>query len=124
VDRGLMVGIATNDAEGSACAQATALGLDPYMAFVAGYDSGYDGKPNPGMVLAFAEACGCRPSDVALVGDTLHDLHAARAAGAASVAVLTGPTRAAAWPDLEPHADYVIDSIADLPAFLDRLPVA
>ena len=58
---------------------------------------------------------------MALIGDTLHDLRAARAAGVVSIAVLTGPTRAAARPDLEPHADHVIDSIADLPALLDRL---
>jgi phosphoglycolate phosphatase len=119
--RGLKLGVATNDAERSARAQATALGLDAYLDFVAGYDSGFGGKPHPGMVLAFAAACGCRPDEVALIGDTLHDLRAARAAGAASIAVLTGPTRAAARPDLEPHADHVIDSIADLPALLDRL---
>src|SRR4051812_101851 len=123
-DRGFRLGVATNDAEPSARAQTTALGLDPYVDFIAGYDSGYGGKPDPGMVLAFAAACGCRPAEVALVGDTLHDLHAARAAGAASIAVLTGPTRAAARPDLEPHADHVVDSIADLPALLDRLAAA
>ena len=119
--RGLKLGIATNDAERSARAQAAALGLDAYLEFLAGYDSGFGGKPDPGMVLAFAAACGCRPDEVALIGDTLHDLHAARAAGAVSIAVLTGPTRAAARPGLEPHADHVIDSIADLPALLDRL---
>jgi phosphoglycolate phosphatase len=119
--RGLKLGIATNDAERSARAQATALGLDPYLDYVAGYDSGYGGKPHPGMVLAFAEACACRPDEVAVIGDSLHDLHAARAAGAAGFAVLTGPTRAAARAELEPHADRVIDSIADLPALVDRL---
>lgn len=119
--RGLKLGIATNDAERSARAQATALGLDPYLDFVAGYDSGFGAKPHPGMVLAFAAACACCPHEVALIGDTLHDLHAARAAGAAGIAVLTGPTRVAAQPDLEPHADYVIGSIADLPALIDRL---
>jgi len=122
--RGLRLGIATNDAERSARAQATALGLGPYLDFVAGYDSGFGAKPHPGMVLAFAAACGCRPDEVALIGDTLHDLHAARAAGTTSIAVLTGPTRADARSDLEPHADYVIGSIAELPALLDRLAAA
>jgi phosphoglycolate phosphatase len=122
--RELRLGIATNDAERSARAQATALGLDPYLDFVAGYDSGFGAKPHPGMVLAFAAACGCRPDEVALIGDTLHDLHAARAAGTTSIAVLTGPTRADARSDLEPHADYVIGSIAELPALLDHLAAA
>jgi len=122
--RGLRLGIATNDAERSARAQATALGLDPYLDFVAGYDSGFGAKPHPGMVLAFAAACGCRADEVALIGDTLHDLHAARAAGTTSIAVLTGPTRADARSDLEPYADYVIGSIAELPALLERLAAA
>jgi phosphoglycolate phosphatase len=121
VQRGFRLGIATNDAEASARAQAEALGLMPQLDFIAGYDSGFGGKPHPGMVVAFAATCGLRPEEVAVVGDALHDLEAARNAGALSIAVLTGPLRVAARPGLEPHADYVIDSVHDLPALLDRL---
>jgi phosphoglycolate phosphatase len=120
-ERGLSLGIATNDGEASARAQAAALGLDRHLDFIAGYDSGFGGKPAPGMVLGFARHCGLAPRAVALVGDSLHDLHAARAAGAVAIAVLTGPLREAARPDLEPHADHVIASIADLPALVDGL---
>ncbi|MDQ4135860.1 MAG: HAD family hydrolase [Pseudomonadota bacterium] len=119
--RGLKLGIATNDAERSARMQAEALGLAPLLEYVAGYDSGFGPKPGPGMVTGFAEHIGCRPEEVALIGDSLHDLHAARAAGALAVAVLTGPLGAAARADLEPHADHVVGSIADLPALIDRL---
>ncbi len=118
-DRGLHLGIATNDAEASALAQAEALGLSELMSFVAGYDSGFGGKPDPGMVTAFVEHHGLQPWEVALIGDSTHDLLAARAAGVVAVAVLTGPLRAAARPDVEPHAEYVLDSIADLAAWLD-----
>lgn len=121
VGRGFSLGIATNDAEASAHVQAEAMGMSLYLDFVAGYDSGFGGKPEPGMVLAFAERLGCHAREIALVGDSLHDLLAARAAGAVSIAVLTGPRRLAARPELEPHADHVVDSIADLPALLDRL---
>ena len=55
---------------------------------------------------------------MALVGDSTHDLHAARAAGAVAIAVLTGP---APRHELEPHADYVVDTIAELPAYLRKL---
>jgi phosphoglycolate phosphatase len=120
-DRGLVLGIATNDAELSARDQAEALGLRPYLDFIAGYDSGFGGKPSPGMVLGFAQSCGVPPGLIALVGDSLHDLHAARAAGAVSIAVLTGPLREAARSDLEPHADHVVRSISDLPALVDQL---
>lgn len=119
--RGYRLGIATNDAEASARAQADALGLGERCDYIVGYDSGFGSKPEPGMVLGFAAHCGVAPAAVAIVGDTLHDLHAARRAGAVAIAVLTGPTREAARPEIEPYADHVVDTIADVPALLDRL---
>ena len=50
--------------------------------------------------------------DCAMVGDSLHDLQAARAAGMRAVAVLTGLTGRA---ELAPEADVVLDTIAELP---------
>jgi phosphoglycolate phosphatase len=117
-DAGYRLGIATNDAEASAVAQAQQLGLSHRLEFIAGYDSGHGGKPDPGMVLAFARHIGVHPAAVALVGDSTHDLHAARAAGAIGIAVLTGPAPRA---ELEPLADHVVGSIADLPDLLARL---
>ncbi len=116
--RGLKLGLATNDSEASARRQLVALGVDAYMDFVAGYDSGHGGKPGPGMVLAFARAIGVEPGRVAMVGDSPFDLISARSAGAMAVAVLSGPAR---HDELEHLADYVLDGIADLPALVDRL---
>lgn len=121
---GLHLGIATNDAEGSARAQAEALGLASLVPFIAGYDSGYGAKPGPGMVQAFMAAAGLEGRETALIGDSLHDLHAARSAGAVAVAVLTGPVGAATRDELAAHADHVVGSIADLPELLDRLAEA
>ncbi len=116
--RGLRLGLATNDTEASARRQLAALGLDAHMDFVAGYDTGHGGKPDPGMVLAFARALGVAPGRIAMVGDSPLDLMAARAAGAVAVAVLSGP---AARGELQHLADHVLDGIADLPALVDRL---
>jgi phosphoglycolate phosphatase len=116
--RGLTLGLATNDAEANAIEQLKALGLDGHMDFVAGYDSGHGGKPDPGMVLAFAAFLGVAPHRVALVGDTPHDLQAARGAGALAIAVLSGPMGREV---LEPLADHVIASIADLPDLVAAL---
>ena len=118
---GHRLGIATNDAESSARAQVQALGLADLVPFIAGYDTGYGPKPAPGMVQAFMAANGLRPGETALIGDSLHDLHAARAAGALAVAVLTGPVGAAIREDLAAHADHVIDSIGDLPNLVAHL---
>ena len=51
-----------------------------------------------------------------MVGDSMHDLHAGRSAGMRTIGVLTGPASRA---DLTPHADVVLDTIADIPDWLD-----
>jgi len=114
--RGYRLGIITNDAEANARAQAARLAIDHLVEFIAGHDSGFGAKPDPGPVLAFARTLGVAPSEVAVVGDAVHDLTAARAAGAVAVGVLSGPTPRA---DLAPHADALIGSVTDLPAWLD-----
>jgi phosphoglycolate phosphatase len=113
---GYRLGIVTNDAEANAHAQIAQLEIDHLVEFVAGHDSGFGAKPDPTPVLAFAHALGIAPSEVAVVGDSVHDLAAARAAGAAAVGVLSGPTPRE---HLAPHADALISSVADLPAWLD-----
>lgn len=121
VGAGYALGIATNDAEASARAQAEVLGLTQHLGFIAGYDSGHGAKPEPGMVLAFAAHLGVAPSRVALVGDTLADTSAARAAGAVAIAVLSGPAGEGAREAMAAHADHVIGSIHDLPALLAEI---
>jgi phosphoglycolate phosphatase len=118
---GIKLGIATNDTEYTARRQAERLGLSPHFNFYAGYDSGYGGKPGPGMILAFARHCGVTLAQVALVGDSLNDMLAARAAGCVAIAVLSGPAPLSV---LAPYADYVINHIGDLPALLTTLPSA
>jgi hypothetical protein len=61
--------------------------------FVAGCDSGFGAKPDPGMCLAFAAHLGHAPDTILMVGDSLHDLTAGRAAGMRTVGVLTGIAR-------------------------------
>jgi phosphoglycolate phosphatase len=116
--RGLRLGVATNDSERPARDQVAILGLSDRFGFVAGYDSGFGEKPGPGMVLAFARSVAAAPARVALVGDSAHDMHAARAAGALAIAVLSGP---AGREDLAPFADHVIEDIGALPGLVDRL---
>ncbi len=113
--RGLRLGVATNDAEGPARAHLTASGVAELFDFIAGFDSGHGAKPGPGQLLAFCAQTGIVPERCAMVGDSLHDLHAARAAGMVAVGVLTGP---AARADLLAVADVVLGSVADLPDWL------
>jgi phosphoglycolate phosphatase len=114
-ERGYPLGIMTNDAEANTRAQLCRLGIDGLIMFVAGYDSGFGMKPDAAPVLAFAAAAGVAPGEIAVIGDSPHDLIAARAAGAVAVGVLSGPNEKAA---LEPHADVLLPSIVKLPGWL------
>lgn len=115
--RGLKIGLATNDTEAPARAHLAAHGISDLFDFVSGYDSGHGPKPGPGMCLAFAHHVGLLTEHCAMVGDSLHDLHAGRAAGMRCVGVLTG---IAGREDLAPHADVVLDHIGQLPDWLDQ----
>ena len=112
-DAGVLMGVATSDNTNSAEAGLVAMGVRSHFAFVCGYDAGHGHKPGPGMVLGFCDHVGLPPACVAVVGDSLHDLHMARAAKVGMVVgVLTGPATEA---ELAPHADLVLPSIAELP---------
>ncbi|MFN4100024.1 MAG: HAD family hydrolase [Pararhodobacter sp.] len=110
---GLQLGVATNDYE--AVARRHVAEVLDLFDFVAGFDSGHGGKPAPGMLLAFADQCGLPPSSVLMVGDSRHDLIAGRAAGMATLAVLTGVAIAG---DLADLADAVRPDIGHLPGLL------
>lgn len=114
--RGLRLGVATNDSEAPARLHLDAHGITASFDFIAGWDSGHGAKPGPGMCLAFAQTLGLKPARVVMVGDSLHDLVAGRAAGMRTVAVLTGMARAA---ELAPMADAVLPDIGALPDWLD-----
>jgi phosphoglycolate phosphatase len=115
---GYRLGIATNDSEIGGVTQAEALGLTPHLDRVIGWDSGFGAKPDPGQVIGFADHVGLPPQAIAMIGDTAHDLNAARAAGAIAVLVLTGPRGRDALGDLAPLADVVLDRAEDVPAWL------
>lgn len=113
--RGLVLGVATNDAEDSAHAHLRAAGIAAHFTHVLGYDSGYTPKPAPDMLLGFAARAGLSPESVAMVGDSTHDLHAGRAAGMVTIGVLTGLADEAT---LAPHADLVLPDIGHLPDYI------
>ncbi|MGB3813274.1 MAG: HAD family hydrolase [Shinella sp.] len=110
--RGFWLGVASSDNEASIRATAKRFGFENYLHYVAGYDSGFGIKPEPGMVLGFCAATGLEPHEVAVVGDNNHDLHMGRNAGAGlTVAVLTGTGSRASLSDA---SDYCLNDITEL----------
>lgn len=112
---GLKLGVATNDAEAPARAHLRGEGVEATFDFIAGFDSGFGGKPAPGQLLAFCDVTGVAPDQCVMVGDSTHDLRAGRAAGMRTIGVLTG---LADRNDFAPDADLVLSSIEEIPALL------
>jgi phosphoglycolate phosphatase len=113
--RGYRLGVATNDSAGGLQASLGVHRLLDKFDFLAGCDSGFGVKPEPGMALAFCQATGLHPSAVAVVGDAVHDLEMGRRAGVGlKIGVLNGT---AACEDLAPHADAIVRTVAELEAY-------
>ncbi len=118
-DRGLILGLATNDSHDGALATLAKFEVVEGLSFVAGYDSGHGGKPEPGMVDGFCAQAGLAPGEVMVIGDNIHDMEMGRRAGAGClVGVLTG---SGSLETLSAAADWVIDGIAELEALLDEI---
>lgn len=111
----MVLGVATNDSEAPARKHLERAGILEVFDFIAGYDSGFGGKPAPGQLHGFCEATSLDPAQCLMVGDSLHDLDAGRAAGMRTVGVLTGPAPAE---ELAPRADVVLPSVAELPGWI------
>jgi len=89
-----------------------ALGIATEFAALSCADDGRPTKPAPDPVLHLCAELGVPPERTAVVGDAPADLRMARAAGVArAIGVLTGVGDRAT---IEPLADVVLDSIADL----------
>jgi len=108
----LRIGVASMDGEAAVRATLERLDLSPFIDFVAGYDSGHGIKPEPGMALAFARQCAIKPAQLAVVGDSPHDLAMGKAAGAGLVVGFVGGGGVREL--LEPSADRIIDRLEDL----------
>ena len=115
-ERGIAIGLATNDSEKTARTHLAAMGVADRFSFIAGYDSGFGPKPTPGMVLAFADHIGVAPGAIALVGDSPHDMEAARAAGATAIGIAR---TSAAWRALGALPDLVVANLDELSAWLE-----
>ncbi|KQV32321.1 haloacid dehalogenase [Rhizobium sp. Root1203] len=120
--RGFRLGIASSDNERSIRQTAQRFGFAEFVDYVAGYDSGFGTKPEPGMVLGFCAATGLDPTEIAVVGDNNHDLHMGRNAKAGvTVAVLTGT---GSRESLAAASDYCLNDITELEGLLPDLQLA
>lgn len=116
--RGWALGICTNKPEALARGLLDALGLGQRFAVLLGADSLPWRKPDPRHLLETVARLGGVPDRAVLVGDTVTDRDAARAAGMPCVLVGFGP-EGDAVAALEPTA--LVAHYDDLPDLLERL---
>lgn len=112
------LGLATNDTEDSARSQLKDHDILNNFSFLAGYDSGYGAKPEIGMAKAFIAHTELAPTQIAMIGDSVHDMTFARDAGMVAIGISTGPMPGQA---LAGHCDFLIDNLSELPGLLATL---
>ncbi len=108
---GIQMGVCTNKDETSARALLSELQLMPPISDVAGSDTFGVQKPHPDHVLKLLQRMGADPRLAILVGDSIHDIKAARNAGIAAAAVTWGYSND---PVTDMGADYVLEKFSDV----------
>ena len=109
---GRRIAVATTDDRDPTERTLAALGVANLVDALACADDGIPVKPAPEMVWAVCRALSVEPARAAIVGDSPADLAMGRAAGAGLVVgVLSG---VGARADLEPYADVILGSVAEL----------
>jgi HAD superfamily hydrolase (TIGR01458 family) len=89
------------------------------LEYAAGVEAEVIGKPSRAYFQAALDALGARQEEAVMVGDDVEtDVGGAKALGMRGVLVRTGKFEEKTLAVADPQPDAVIDSIADLPAFL------
>jgi phosphoglycolate phosphatase len=118
---GYRLGCVTNKAEQFTVPLLKDLGVHDYFEIVVSGDSLPRKKPDPMPLLHVAEFFGVEPENALMIGDSVSDVKAARAAGFQIVCMTYGYNHGMDIRDAQP--DAVMDSMAELPELLDKAAV-
>jgi HAD superfamily hydrolase (TIGR01549 family) len=110
--RGIRIGVLTRNRKCNAQTIAQKHGL--HFDMIVGREDG-PVKPDAFGVRHLCEGFGVAPAETLFVGDYLHDLLCARAAGAVAVLLATHPRAA----EFAPHADFVVRSLGEILQIID-----
>lgn len=109
--QGVRMGVCTNKPQGLSRQLLAALNLDHYFGAVLGGDSLPVRKPDPQHILKTIDALGSDPAFAVMIGDSISDISAAKAANIPVVGVSYGYTDI---PVAQLNPDIVIHRLADL----------
>ena len=108
---GIKVAVCTTDSRGNTDEVLKAIGIADHVDMVVcGDDPGSKPKPHPHNVEWICRKLGVEPSETVVVGDSTHDLHMGRSAGARTIGVLTGVS----GEDHLEDADHIVPSIGHI----------
>lgn len=110
--RGLKLACVTNKPTAESLALLRSCGLEGFFQEVTGGDRFDRLKPDPLPLLGTCATLGCAPAQTLMIGDSVNDARAARAAGCPVVLVTYGYNHGE--PVRSVDADAYVDSIADL----------
>ena len=109
--------IVSNKLQSLSVAVLQALGLEGCFDFVAGMDTSSERKPSPRPLLDMVERYGLKPHEAMMVGDSIFDVAAGRAAGVHTVAVTYGYGS----PGFETEAEFATDHFPLIEEFVRRI---
>src|ERR1700730_7886287 len=115
-DAGLRTAVVTNKQHRFAAALLKRLGLADWIDVVVGGDSCVRRKPDPQPLLFACETLNVPPSESLMIGDSVNDVQAARAAGIPIVCVSYGYNEGRDPRTLD--CDALLDTLVELPALL------
>jgi phosphoglycolate phosphatase len=118
---GIPMAVTTNKPQVAARTILLHFGLFERLGALVGGDAVTNPKPAPDMLFFALEKLGVEPRDALMVGDSISDVKAARAAGMPVALIRGGYTET---PVEELGADLVCDTLLGLPAALERLTAA
>lgn len=113
------IGIVTAKIEQGARRTLAHTGLLPLVGAIVGADSCANAKPHPEPVLLALERLEAAPADALLVGDSPHDLAAAKAAGVVAAGALWGACTREAL--AAAGADHLLADVAEVPPLVASL---
>jgi pyrophosphatase PpaX len=118
-ERGLRLGIVTSKMQAMARRGLGLFDLARFFDVVVGGDDVTVHKPEPHPLLVAAESLGVPIAQCAYVGDSVHDMAAASAAGCAAIGATWGIASRAEL--IDAGAEYVVDDMAGLRAIVSAL---
>jgi phosphoglycolate phosphatase len=116
---GVKMGVATSNSQSVAENILEINKLRPFFIAVVGRSPGLRMKPHPDQILACFERLGVDPRKGAVVGDSVRDVGAAKAAGIHSIAIPTHFTKREALE--KAGADQIIEGLWELPNVLTHI---